>query len=413
MILTRLLAPEVFGLMAIVNVVLIGVRLFSDIGLNGGVIRSKSGDDEAFLNTAWSMQVIRGIVLWVFISGVAYPASLLYNEPKLIPLLLVIALTALTDGFWSTSLLTLRRAVNLKPQIVRELVVQITSLIAMVILAWVTRSIWALVAGAIVRSVLLTITSYFLPMLHRPRFVLNRDAIKELLNFGCWIFISTALTFVFRQGDRLALGKAFSMEALGIYTIGALWAMSVLDVVQSLSRQVLFPVYAAVVNTEPNALRTRVYQARSRLLWIFLPPLCVLVVFGDLFIRILYSEPYHEAGPILQILAMGSIAGVIVATSASVLLALGDSFRFMLLQAIRGGGLVAGMYFGYQYSGFPGMVSGMTISHFVTYPALQWAVRPYRVGLPKQDGIAFGLCAVICLVGLYLTGYWPHLSNMK
>lgn len=413
LILTRLLLPDVFGLMAIMQAVLTGIRMFSDIGINGGVIRSKRGDDETFLNTAWTMQVIRGFLLWVIICVVAFPSALFYQEPILTPLLIVIGFTSVTDGFWSTALLTLRRNVNLKPEILRDVIVQAVVLLVMIGLAWATRSVWALVIGAVVRSILLTITSYYLPSLHRPRLVLDRAAVAELLRFGRWILLSTGVSFLFRQGDRMVLGKVVSMDSLGVYGIGAFWATAVLDVVLSLSRQVLFPLYANIASSKPESLRQQIFRARNRLLGLFLPPLCFLVIFGDQLIRLLYTEPYHQAGPILQVLALGSISSVVIATSASVLLALGDSFRYMILQALRGIGLLAGMYFGYQYGEFPGLVIGMMVSHFFAYPVLLWAVWPYRVGLPRQDFAAFGLCVIVCLLGLSLTGFWPQLPALN
>ena len=65
LILTRLLMPELFGLMALVNTFRIGLSLFSDIGIDPSIIRSQRSSDPDFLNTAWTLQMLRGCWIWL------------------------------------------------------------------------------------------------------------------------------------------------------------------------------------------------------------------------------------------------------------------------------------------------------------------------------------------------------------
>ena len=65
LILTRLLFPEAFGLMAIVYVFMAGLALFSDLGINPSIIQNRQGGDPDFLNTAWVVQILRGVLIWV------------------------------------------------------------------------------------------------------------------------------------------------------------------------------------------------------------------------------------------------------------------------------------------------------------------------------------------------------------
>ena len=71
----RLLAPELFGIMAIVNSLRTGVDLLSDVGITQNIIQNKNGDDPDFYNTAWTLQLIRGPVLWLLCSAAAVPLS--------------------------------------------------------------------------------------------------------------------------------------------------------------------------------------------------------------------------------------------------------------------------------------------------------------------------------------------------
>ncbi|MFM6402608.1 oligosaccharide flippase family protein, partial [Planktothrix sp.] len=75
LILTRLLVPELFGLMALVNTFITGLNLFSDVGIRPSIIRSQRGDDPEFLNTAWTIQVFRGLGLWIICLLITVPLA--------------------------------------------------------------------------------------------------------------------------------------------------------------------------------------------------------------------------------------------------------------------------------------------------------------------------------------------------
>ena len=109
MVLTHLLAPTYFGEIALVTTLVVGINLLSDIGLAPSVIQSKRADDPVFLNTAWSVQIGRGVVLWAASLVLCVPAARFYHDPKLVALLPVLALSTLISSFNGTSLLTLSR----------------------------------------------------------------------------------------------------------------------------------------------------------------------------------------------------------------------------------------------------------------------------------------------------------------
>ena len=83
MILTRLLFPEAFGLMLLVGVFTAGLQMFTDLGINQNIVQSERGDDPTFLNTAWTISVLRGVVLWLLACLLTWPYAMFYNEPKL------------------------------------------------------------------------------------------------------------------------------------------------------------------------------------------------------------------------------------------------------------------------------------------------------------------------------------------
>ena len=170
LVLTRLLAPEAFGIMVLVEMVLAAIQMFSDFGIAAGVVRHRRGDDPQFFNTAWTLQVIRGTGLWLATCVAAIPISIIYEAPILMQLIPISGLSALIGGFTSTSIQTLRREVNLKPLVIWEISSQVFGLLCMIGLAWYLRSVWALVLGGCIRVAVAAATSQYLIPGRKPRF---------------------------------------------------------------------------------------------------------------------------------------------------------------------------------------------------------------------------------------------------
>ena len=93
LILTRLLFPEAFGMMALVTVAMVGLGNFSDIGTGPAIAYNRRGDDPDFLDTAWTLHVIRGVLLWLATCALAWPFARFYGEPMLAQLLPVAGLS--------------------------------------------------------------------------------------------------------------------------------------------------------------------------------------------------------------------------------------------------------------------------------------------------------------------------------
>lgn len=402
LVLTRLLFEEAFGYMALVQVVLRGLQMLSDVGVSGSVVRSPRGDDPAYLNTAWTLKIVRGVLLWLVACLLAWPVAEFYDKPMLFALIPVAGLSGLLLGFSSPHLLTLQRHLQLRPLVTLELSVQVIGLALTITLAFLLRSVWALVIGELVRSVLQVTLSYVAFDAPRPKFMWEREAAVDMYRFGRWIFLSTAITFLLQQGDKAILGALLPTGVLGVYAIAVVLARAPVQALQAINRRVMFPVYSRVVLQRPHLLRSRLRQARARLMLIFLPPLWALIFFGPSIVNLLYPERFSEAGWMVQWLAVGACGTVIATTAGGVLLSKGDSLRYMWLQVWRGVAMIAGFYIGYQVAGFPGLVAGGAIARWTDYPMLAFSVHKHGAWLPKLDAIAYGSTAVVIALRLVL-----------
>lgn len=319
LIMTRLLVPEMFGVMAIASVVMMGLALFSDFGLRQNVIQSSRGSNPAFLNTIWAMQIIRGGAIWIIallISlGLYYAAKFewlsensVYANP-ILPLVIVsVSLTALISGFESTRIATANRLLVQGRFTVIELASQLIGVVVMVIWAVFDRSIWALVVGGIVTSLVKTVCSHTLMPGERNQWMWDKSSCKEIFQFGKWVFVASILGFLVNNGDRLLLGWLVDAKTLGIYVVAFFIMNSLVQVVSKLMGSVMFPVLSEVVRTNPEKLAGTYYRFRFPLDIGLLFFSGLLFEAGRFVIYLLYDVRYAVAGPMLELLSLTLIA---------------------------------------------------------------------------------------------------------
>src|SRR5215208_1678385 len=132
LVLTRLLAPPMFGVMSLVNIFIQGLQGFSDVGIGPAIIQSKRGDDREFLNTAWTIQVLRGFALGGISALIAWPVAKLYGDWQLLWLMPLAGSTAVLAGFNSTSVFTLNRHLDVAKLTVLNLVGQVAGAVVMI-----------------------------------------------------------------------------------------------------------------------------------------------------------------------------------------------------------------------------------------------------------------------------------------
>jgi len=398
LIVTRLLLAEYFGLMALVSVFLIGLQLFSDIGIGPALVQNKR-EDPGFVNTVWTIQVFRGLAL----CSIAFPLAPLfasfYDEPVLTALIRVSALTAAIRGFTSTSFYTQTRHLQLKGPVVVQFVSQLAGTVVMVGWAWVTRSVWSLVTSGIVASLVLMVLSHvWLPGI-RNRFHFERRAARSLFVFGSWIFLSTVATFAANQVDRLIFGKLTTMTMLGVYSIAVMLALAPTQALSTVSNRVLFPLYTRVHHS-PEDLPSMFRTARWPLLVLGGWAIAGLIGGGPTIIQLLYDSRYWEAGWMLQIIASGLWFGIVLSgTYGAVVLAVGRSDWNASMSLSKVFGMVAFIPLGYWMGGFPGAVGGLAMSEFVRYCIAVYGAKGLGFDERRED-LAFTVrVAISALAG--------------
>lgn len=400
LILTRLLFPEAFGIMALVSVFLMGLAMFSDVGTGPAIMGSKRGDDPDFLNTAWTIQIIRGVTLWLVAVALSLPIARFYDAPDLVMFLPVAALTLVINGFNPTRLETANRHLQAGRVTVIDLATQAIGVVIAVILAVLLQSVWALVisgvAAALVHLLLLNLA---LPgPANRLRW--EASAASELINFGKWIFLSTLCGFAIGQADKVILGKYLDLGAFGIYNIGFFLASLPVLLGGVVMRRLLIPVYR---ESPPQAAPENFARLR-RMRMAATGGLFALAIglgfAGAWLVDLMYDERYRDAGGVVVLIAVVQLPALLILTCDQAALAAGDSRRFFVLTLARSVFVVAGLWGGFELAGLPGALIGQGVANVAAYPVLAWLLRPHGAWDPLVDagfaalGLVFGGAAL-------------------
>jgi O-antigen/teichoic acid export membrane protein len=398
LILTRILFPEAFGLMALVQVVILGLGMFSVTGVKSAIIQNKRGDDPQFLNTAWMVQIGRGFFLWLLTIALAGPAASLYEQPLLAVLLPVAGLTAVMNGFQSTNMSTANRNLTLGRMTFMELFSQLAGIIIMVALALITGSVWSLVIGSVATEAIKMVLSHIILPGIRNRPAWDKDAFWQIFHFGKYIFVGSVAGFLINTGDRAILGKFVTLTELAVYNIGYFLATVPAKMAQRFGSKVLMPVYARTNdNTDPET-RKKQMIARAGLTGAMLGASLFLAVIGDWLVRFLYEPAYHLSGPILVLIALAYLPIILINPYSHRLLAMGnsrDATTFTVVQAVL---QVLILFFGIRMFGLMGAIVAPALAVLLVYPLIAWMVQRKGVWEPKLD-LAFLL---VCLAGTAL-----------
>jgi O-antigen/teichoic acid export membrane protein len=400
-ILTRMLPKEAFGVMLLVNTVMQGINLFSDLGIGPAIIQNKR-DDAKFLNTAYTMQAARGLGLTLFALAVAWPVAAAYDEPVLVGLVAFVGTTGLVNGLRSTNVFTANRALSIGRLTGLELASRAIGLVATLAWALIDPSVWAMAFGGVAAAVTTTWLSHAMLPGIRNRLEWDRPAAATLFKFGKWIFVSTLLGYLAMQSDRLVFGKLISMDELGVYAIATLIATAPQGALRHMALTVNFPLYSQTVRDEGD-LPTVFRRGRTSLLLLGGFVCAGMIAAGPTAIDILYEQEYAEAGWMVQLLGAATWFCVLEVTIEAALLARGQTRSIALLNAGKIVVMLALIPIGYVVAGFPGAVAGFCLAEVFRYLFAMAAIRPARLrGLAQEAGTtalvlasgALGLAAV-------------------
>ncbi len=314
-VLARLLAPKDFGLFGIALLAMSALETFSQTGFQQALVQKKRAI-RPYLDTAWTVQAIRGAALAFILFGIAPYVAVFFGERTAAALLRVLGLSMLFQGFANIGVVYFQKELEFHKQFVYQLSGTLVDLVVAITAALLLRNAWALVFGLLAGNLVRTVASYLIHP-YRPRLRLEGARAKELYDFGRWILGSSVLVFLTTQGDDIFVGKLLGVTALGFYQLAyRISNMPATEITHVIS-QVTFPTYSKLQD-DLSKLREGYLKVLQVTVFISAPLAGMIFVLSREFTHLFLGEKWMPMVPAVQALVLAGLVRSVVATTGPV-----------------------------------------------------------------------------------------------
>lgn len=319
-ILARILSPNDFGLMGIALLTLSILETFSQPGFHQALIQKKD-NVESYLDSAWSVLIIRGFFLALIVYLIAPFASIFFKSPQAKPIIQAMGLSILLRSFTNIGVVYFQKELEFNKQFILELTGTLADFVVAITFVFLLRNVWALVLGLIAGNVARCIASYIIHP-YRPHFSTDFTKARELWNFGRWVTWSNILVFLLTQGDDIFVGKFLGATALGLYQFAYRISNMPATEITNVISQVAFPAYSKLQDNIPK-LREAYLKVLQVAAFLSFPISGLIFVLAPNFTKIFLGEKWIPMVPAMQVLVFWGLVRSIGATAGPIINATG------------------------------------------------------------------------------------------
>jgi len=331
-IFARLLDPKDFGLLGIAVIFIAGIDALSQMGVQDVLIQKKNLCNE-HLDAGWTLEIIRGIILFCVMFVTAPYISIFFNEPQSQTIIRAMTFGFLLISFKNTGIILFRKDLEFKKQFLYLSSPQIFGLLIGIIAVFILRNVWALVIASLAGNIIQLSFSFFLHP-YRPSFSFNLTNFKELFKFGKWLFVYGILFFLTSRADNILVGKMLGITALGFYAYSFNLTEKIIVKTAKVFSGVTFPVFSKIQDNiskvSNGLLRTLDLISFS----ILLLALCIFIFVPD-FVTLFIGDKWMPIIPVVRILCVSMVFQTIKQTTHFLALGRPDiSFKLEVVRTI-------------------------------------------------------------------------------
>ena len=293
MLLTRLLAPEAFGLMAIILSISSAVDTFTEIGVREAVIQNPKGHEDRYVNSAWWLSLSRSLCLYVLIFIAAPWIAKFYNNQEMTHLVRVALLSIVFVGATSSKAFVALKEMQFKRWAVIQHGGGVCGTLTVITLAFFIRGVWALAIGFALENLIRCVLSYAICPFW-PKLQIDRESMKDLLTFSKRVFGLSFLNLVYGRADVFLLGRLYPAADLGIYIMAVYLVQVPTGFAMNMLGQVLMPTFSQIQNDHRRINRV-LARVTSVVILVMVPGLVFAAVSGRNLLGLFYGHRYAAA----------------------------------------------------------------------------------------------------------------------
>ena len=318
--LARILTPVDFGLAALALSMVMFFTMIGDAGLGRSLVRVDANDTEAWSSAFWA-----SVLLMLVLSGIffllSWPAAAFFNEPRLLPIMMTLALAPLLMGLAEIPAAALLQKERFQWLAGAEFAAAMAGIVVALVVAFQGGGAWALVWQHLTQRIVKGLVVQFASKLH-PRLVLNFDKLKEHLRFMIDTAAWSMTMFVNRQADTLIVGKFLGAATLGLYNIAVRIMQLPVSILGGSLHSAIYPRFVKLREDNKSLRELVLFTTTAQALFAF-PPIAAVAAASQAFFTLLLSERWQASGEIFTLLAGAAAIQTIVAINGSLLQAIG------------------------------------------------------------------------------------------
>lgn len=403
-IMSRLLSREDFGFYAAISAVTVIFNSISDAGIGTALIQRKEMTED-YKNTAFTLSVIiSSFVALVLVAMSGLLARLVVGEHLKYPLM-IMASTIFFNGLISVNLSWMRRHLHFLRSGIIMLVSHVVSSVLAIYLAWKGYGFIAIIFKVVSASFFILIISYFY-VYTKFRFVLKREYVKSILNFGGWLTASVVINNISSQIDRLLMSRLISVEALGAYNRPKEFILRIGSRINGIFDTALFPVLSGIQDNNEklrNAFNRSQYSMNLSSMALTL----VFICNSELLIRLFFGEEWMDLKPLFQIISLSLLFNINGRLGDCYLRSLGlvrQQFNLRSFELVLG---IVCVMIGFRY-GILGVAVGFLLANIILI-TIKTLYLARRLQIPNSEiiqnvigGWAYGLYFIPLIVIQYI-----------
>lgn len=299
LILARILTPADFGLTAIAVSLVSIVDMIFEVPLAQALMRLQRVE-RSHLDTAFTLGLMRGGVIVTLMVGAAWPIAHIYDDRRLVALVLALALGPMTRSLYSPAMVTFFRALDFRTSFIADFAGKIVAALLSIATLYAGGGYWALVVNPVASALIQTVLSYVLAP-YRPKISLKN--LREFSAFTGWFTSSQILAAFSWQYDRVFLGYHVEKPVLGRYSVAS--DFSVLPT-QSVIGPAMRPVMAAfsTMSQDRRRLHLAFLKAARLTMLIALPAGVGIALTADPIISVILGDQWSSAAVYLRWLSL-------------------------------------------------------------------------------------------------------------
>lgn len=368
-VLARMLSPDIYGTVALINVFTSILQVFVDSGLGNALIQKKDADDVDF-STVFYVNLLFCGALYTILFVCAPLIAKFYHDMSLTALTRVVGITLIVSGIKNIQQAYVSRYMMFRKFFFSTLGGTIAAAVVGISMAWAGYGAWALVAQQVINVSIDTIILW-ITVKWRPQRAFSMERLKGLFSYGWKLLMSSLIDIVYKNSRQLVIGKLYSSSDLAYYNKGRQFPNYVITNINSAIDSVLFPVMAKAQDNRQN-VRQMTRKSIKVSAYIMAPLMMGLAFTADSVVRLLLTDKWMECVPYLRIFCITFMFWPIHTANLNAIKAMGRSDLFLKLEILKKCVgvilLFSTMWFGPMAMAYSMLVSSITSQIINSWP---------------------------------------------